>query len=294
MIATIVVGHRPSRPVDTALLKTFLEVARTRHFGKAADRLCVTQSAVSARIKLLEGTLGVELFTRKRNDIQLTPAGFRLLRHAETIVTSWERARQDIALEPVYQESLAVGCSLDLWGVLLRGWVVRVCERMPHLALTVETQPQEALMRRLTDGVLDLALLFEPPRDPELRAHGVSRVPLVLVSTRPGLTAAEALRDDYVLVDWGAAFAVTHSQHFPDMAAPRLRMGFGTLALDVLLDRGGAAYLAEPTVAAEIDRGTLFPVMDAPVLERQVYAVVRPVNERMPIIERGLAAFSGA
>jgi hypothetical protein len=69
-----------------SLLVTFLELARTRHFGKAAEHLFVTQSAVSARIRLLEATLGVALFTRKRNDIRLTRAGERLQRHAETIV----------------------------------------------------------------------------------------------------------------------------------------------------------------------------------------------------------------
>jgi DNA-binding transcriptional LysR family regulator len=66
--------------MDIDLLKTFLEVYRTRHFGRTAENLYLTQSAVSARIRLLEETLGVPLFTRTRNDIQLTPAGTRLLK----------------------------------------------------------------------------------------------------------------------------------------------------------------------------------------------------------------------
>ena len=59
--------------MDTELLKTFLEVNRTRHFGKAAENLYLTQSAVSARIKLLEDLLGTPLFSRARNNVQLTP-----------------------------------------------------------------------------------------------------------------------------------------------------------------------------------------------------------------------------
>ena len=50
--------------MDIGVLKTFLEVNRTRHFGQAADNLFLTQSAVSARIRLLEQTLGVPLFSR--------------------------------------------------------------------------------------------------------------------------------------------------------------------------------------------------------------------------------------
>lgn len=61
--------------MDTELLKTFLEVSRTRHFGRAAESLYLTQSAVSFRIRQLENQLGVNLFTRHRNNIRLTAAG---------------------------------------------------------------------------------------------------------------------------------------------------------------------------------------------------------------------------
>ena len=85
--------------MDIQLLRTFLELDRTRHFGKAAESLFVTQSAVSARIRLLEETLGVPLFIRRRNELQLTGAGERLKRHAETIVSAWQRALTDAALD---------------------------------------------------------------------------------------------------------------------------------------------------------------------------------------------------
>ena len=65
--------------MDIDLLKTFLEVEKTRHFGRAANNLYLTQSAVSARIRLLEETLGVTLFIRHRNNIQLTKKGERLV-----------------------------------------------------------------------------------------------------------------------------------------------------------------------------------------------------------------------
>lgn len=64
--------------MDTELLKTFLEVSRTRHFGRAAESLYLTQSAVSFRIRQLENQLGVNLFTRHRNNIRLTAAGEKI------------------------------------------------------------------------------------------------------------------------------------------------------------------------------------------------------------------------
>jgi DNA-binding transcriptional LysR family regulator len=81
--------------VDTELLKTFLEVSRTRHFGRAAEALYLTQSAVSFRIRQLENQLGVNLFTRHRNNIRLTTAGEKLP-YAETLMNTWQAARKEV------------------------------------------------------------------------------------------------------------------------------------------------------------------------------------------------------
>lgn len=83
--------------MDTELLKTFLEVSRTRHFGRAAEALYLTQSAVSFRIRQLENQLGVNLFTRHRNNIRLTTAGEKLLPYAETLMNTWQAARKEVA-----------------------------------------------------------------------------------------------------------------------------------------------------------------------------------------------------
>ncbi len=83
--------------MDTELLKTFLEVQKTRHFGKAADNLYLTQSAVSFRIRQLEQSLGVTLFNRFRNNIQLTTAGEMLLPHAQAVLSAIASAKQQIA-----------------------------------------------------------------------------------------------------------------------------------------------------------------------------------------------------
>ncbi|MFT6737918.1 MAG: DNA-binding transcriptional LysR family regulator, partial [Kangiellaceae bacterium] len=65
--------------VDIRFLVTFIEVSHTRHFGKAAENLYLTSAAVSARIKQVEEYFSVSLFTRHRNNIQLTSAGKKLL-----------------------------------------------------------------------------------------------------------------------------------------------------------------------------------------------------------------------
>lgn len=95
--------------MDTELLRTFLEVNKTRHFGRASENLYLTQAAVSARVKQLESQLGVPLFIRARNNIQLTIEGERLVPHAETILLAWSRVKQDVALKPEQKQQINIG-----------------------------------------------------------------------------------------------------------------------------------------------------------------------------------------
>lgn len=274
--------------MDIALFKTFLEVARTQHFGRAAEALFVTQSAVSARIKLLETQLGVELFSRRRNDIRLTPAGQRLRRHAETIVRGWERARTEVALEGVHAQTLALGCPFDLWDILLRDWANRMRQQAPQLVLQIENQPHDALVQRLLSGLLDLALLFEPPRLPDLVIRPLMEVPLVLVSSAPVSRVEAAFEQGYLMVDWGSAFALSQAEQLQNLPMPSARLSSGVLARDLMLASGGSAYLALPAIQRELDQGLLYRVPDAPVIERSAFVVCRPADEARPAVQQAL------
>jgi DNA-binding transcriptional LysR family regulator len=291
VVATIDFGD--IRAVDIVLLKTFLEVARLRHFGQAAERLFVTQSAVSARVRLLEDAVGTELFVRKRNDLRLTAAGQRLLRHAETIVDSWSRARQELLLEPEVEAVLALGFPVDLWPVLVCDGVARVRAALPDLALQLESHVQPILGERVVAGALDVALTFEPPHASDLVLRHLATVALVLVSSEPGTTVDGVFSGEYLLVDWGSTFARAHSRAFGERPVPRLRVGHGIMAKDLLLARGGAAYLAESMVAEALAAGVLHRVADAPVLEREVFAVHRAARDDEALVRRVLGLLAG-
>ena len=275
--------------MDIELLRTFLEVARTRHFGKAASELCVTQSAVSARIRQLEQTIGMPLFTRSRNNIQLTPEGRQLLKHAETIVQVWARARQETGLGAEFTRGLAIGAMLDLWDTLLGDWLQHLRTGMPETALQVETGTADLLIRKLLDSVIDLAVLFEPPQAPELEIRELGVINLVMGATRRGLKADEACRSGYILVDWGTAFARNHARLFPDLPAPALHMNLGILARRYLDHNEGAAYLPEQMMSIAHGSRRLYRVKSAPQIERPVFAVFRTGSDRKDTIREALA-----
>jgi DNA-binding transcriptional LysR family regulator len=270
--------------VDIDLLRTFLEVLRTRHFGRASENLFLTQSAVSARIRQLEDTVGSQLFTRDRNDIQLTPAGSRLLKHAEAIVIAWNRAQQEVLLGGQDKISLAIGAMPSLWDVLLEERIHQLYRERPNIALQIEAHGAEALIRKLLDGALDLVFMFEPPQITELLEREVAVIRLVMVASEAGLTVEQAVRRSYILTDWGTSFAVAHARHFPDMPPPSVRIGPGRFSLRFLLGCGGATYLAEQTIAEYVESRRLFRVEGAPKMDRKVYAVFPLTSERHEVL----------
>jgi DNA-binding transcriptional LysR family regulator len=270
--------------MDIDLLRSFLEISRTRHFGKAADNLCITQSAISARIRQLEDYVGSSLFTRTRNNIQLTAAGQKLLPYCENIVNTWNRARQEIALKNESQIGLSIAGVPSLWDIVLQEWLQKSMRHFPNLSIYAEVFGQETLIQKLMDRSLDIAFMFEEPQLSRLEVHEVYSIDLVMVSSDPAWSLEEALEKAYILVDWGTSFAMKHAKAFPELLSPRLRVGLGRIAKSYILDSGGAAYLARTMVEDELQSGKLHIVPGAPVIERKTYASFATKNEKQELI----------
>lgn len=256
--------------MDIRLLRTFLEVTRQRHFGRAADLLCVTQSTVSGRVKLLESTLGVELFHRRRNDIRLTAAGERLLRHAETVVLAWERAREELALEPDASGRVNIGFPLDLWLAPVRPAVARLRDAAPQLALRLDMLPVGLLVERLIAGVVDIVVLFEPPMLAEFTICPLAPLRLRYVQVGDDAAAAAAVH-----VDWGVAVARQQLRDGGRTVVASVQVSSGMLARDLLADRGGSAYLGEAMIGADGLADGVRMDDAVPPIDRPVFAAYR-------------------
>ncbi len=259
--------------MDLDLLKTFLEVHRVRHFGRAAENLFVTPSAVSARVRQLEEQLGVTLFNRSRNNIHLTPEGERLLNHARALVNAWEKARYDVVAGSGAASQFTVLGVPSLWDTMLLPWVTQVRLARPELMLRLETMPSDVIWRRLQQNQADLGFAFEPHAGPELQVEESGSVELNMVATGAGLTSAQVVGDGYVMVDWGGSFMTRHAALFPDAAIPATWVSNGRLAFDLLLAGGGrGSYLPESMTRGALEAERLFPVIDAPAIRLPVYA----------------------
>lgn len=273
--------------MDLDLLRTFLELNRTRHFGRAAQALFVTQAAVSSRLKSLEGQLGVTLFDRSTREMRLTPEGGRLIRHAEKLIAAWRGARQDVSMAGASQQ-LVIGGSLRLWDVLLQRWLHDLRRNYPDLAIIAEAQTPDFLTRKLIDGTLDVAILLEPAQLDIMQIREIATVEFILVSSERAVSVEQALEKNYVFVDWGLSFGLDHRRRFPDASEAITRVSHAKMALEYISLIGGSAYLPRRMIAKDVELGLLHEVTDAPTFTRHAYATFPVRSPRLELIEKSL------
>lgn len=276
--------------LDTELLKTFLEVRKTRHFGRAAQNLYITQAAVSARIKQLEESLGAKLFIRLRNNIQLSSEGERLVPHAQMMLLALARAKQDLAIEDTVSKRIHVGVRTGLWGIALQSELHTLQDQMPDLLLHVDSLEPDSLTRMLLDRTLDMAILFEPPSLPELSVVCVGQLKLKLYSSRADQSLQDALQGEFIYLDWGGGFARFLDRRFGDQVAPALHTNMSYLASHSLVARGGACFLPESYGASLADKG-LTPVEGAPEYTSQMNIAYHSGSSKRELIDRIVGSF---
>lgn len=276
--------------MDIDLLKTFLEVHRTRHFGKAADNLYLTSAAVSARIKQLEQHLGVTLFVRNRGNVQLTNEGERLLPHAETLVANFNRILQELSLAPSQRTRLHIGATSGLWQFTLQRKLVQLTRELPDIALQAEGHADVELVRRLADRSLDLVLLYEPPNTPEFKSEKVGQLKLVMASTDPTSNVKNCFGPRYIYVDWGTSFAMFHARRFGEVPPATLQVNLASIAASYLAENPGSAFL--PLSLVE-ETPTLHQVKGTPAFNRPIYATFREGNDQPELIRQVIEILRG-
>jgi DNA-binding transcriptional LysR family regulator len=257
--------------MDIALSRTFLEIVAQGSFVAAAQRLHLTQTAVSARVKSLEEQLGTPLFRRHKAGTVLTAAGERFLPYASSLLQVWERARHQVALPSGREAVVVLGCEPSLWDPLLREWLEWMKREAPELAVRAEISSSGKLLEQLANGTLDIAIVYAPHHRPGIRVELLIEEKLVLVTTDPDASPPEP--HQYVYVDWGPEFGEQHRLLYPEWSRPSLSSDFGPLVREYLLSMGGAGYFRLGVVRSHLESGKLKRVPGAPEFPYPAYAV---------------------
>lgn len=271
--------------MDVKVFQTFLEVSKEKHFGRASENLYITQAAVSARIKQLEEYFDTRLFTRHRNNIQLTSAGQRLVGYAEVMVSTLKQATFDLSLESNKALQLTIAGTPNIWDAYLQNCLSVVTESLSGYGFVAESLGREQLNRKLLERTLDVAFSFDPFKVEEFNSHKIAELTLVLVSTEQR-TLDDAFNDKYVYVDWGTQFAFEHADRHRNIPAPYLRTSTGRIALDFVLEKGGCAYLPSSLVTPFLDSGQLTIVEGAEEWTRPLFISYRKNSTSLEAIHQ--------
>jgi DNA-binding transcriptional LysR family regulator len=257
--------------MDISIARTFLEVVKTGSFVGAATNLNLTQTAVSARIRVLEDQLDRPVFIRNKTGARLTPAGEQFLRFATTLVQVWARAQRSVALPPGRETVVTVGAELSLWNPLLCRWLLWMRRECPEIAVSTQIATAETLMDQVQDGSLDAAVLYAAPRKPGVIAELLFQEKLVLARTTP--VNVPLLPEDHIQIDWGEDFTASYQAAFPDQPNAVVSISYGPLALDYMLQTGGSGYYRQGFIQPYLASGQLALVPESPEFSYSAYVV---------------------
>jgi DNA-binding transcriptional LysR family regulator len=151
---------RSMQGFDLALLHSLRVVAETGSLTAAAPRLFLSQSAVSEHMRKLEAVCGQPLLLRSKAGVVLTPAGTRLLAHAQRILALSEQAWHDLRGSQL-QGHVRLGVSDYFRPQALAAMLAHVAEVYPGLRLHVQVMHSSQVRSMWTQGALDLGLCMQ-------------------------------------------------------------------------------------------------------------------------------------
>lgn len=257
--------------MDIVLIKTFLNVLASESFVGAAERMFVTQSAISVRIQKLEDTLGQRLFERSKSGVELTSDGVKFEPYARSVLQLWDEAVYQVSLRDGINSSLSLACEDTLWPELSSRWLGELSAALPATAFNFQIGTPQSMSNNLMRGVLDIAVMYNP----EIRqGFGVEHIMddrLILVSGEEGQD--NVLSDGYVYTNWGPEFAMAHSRWFPEAKPPQLMMQVGASTPRFLMEHKKSTFLPYRIADDYIARGQLHVVKDSPSFPFPAYAV---------------------
>lgn len=176
------------------LLRTFLAVVSEGNFSRAASRLHISQPAVSMQMQTLATELGVELFRRQGQILELTEGGLVLHDRAVQVLALWQDALHSLAgLSQRLRGRLNLGASTIPADYFLPRQLTEFYRLQPGCQLRMTVGPSREIVRALAAKRLDLAVVGYRPEDEDLKSQVLYRDELVaVVSPKHELALAEA------------------------------------------------------------------------------------------------------
>lgn len=297
---TVIASGDKLRSLELRHLATFVAVAEEGGFTRAADRLHVVQSAVSAGVRNLEKELGAILFDRSTHSVRLTDAGLALLPEARATLAAAQAARDAVdEVRGGLRGAVVLGTmqaqgmrAIDLAGVLGAFTAAH-----PGVAVTVRhSGGSREMARDVLERRLDLAFVALPgDAPPGIELIPVAREPIVLaVAARHPLAARSdialsALRDETLVelpAGWGIRMAVDRSFAAAGVTRTITYEVNDTATMVEFIRNGLAVGLLPPSLIEAAGDIAFVPIRDHPPEFQTAVAV--PANRRLGAATRAM------
>jgi DNA-binding transcriptional LysR family regulator len=255
--------------MELSQLRSFRVVAETLNFTRAAERLHLTQAAVSHQIKALETELGEPLFIRAKGGVRLTPAGQVALEYAERILDDTEALRERIAgreraLTGGVRAAAATQAFVHLFAPLFESFM----REQPSIELSFRTTVStEQTIKDILEGAADVGFASLPVYSPALQVTDLFEDELFVVVGRAhrlaqgdALHVAEIESERLILFERGASIRRATEDFFKRVQIrPALALESNdTHFIKLMVERGlGISLLPSWAVREEVQQGRL-------------------------------------
>jgi DNA-binding transcriptional LysR family regulator len=278
-------------------LAVFHAVAQVGSMTLGAERLDISQPAVSKQVQELESVLRVHLFDRIGRRVYLSQAGEILADYARRLFALAQEAEQAMAdVRAVGRGRLAIGASTTIGTYLLPGVVAEFWRRHPNVELLVRIENTDQVHRRLAAHELDVGLTEGLIEEEELEAEVFHQDELVLIAApghrlagQPRVALSTVGEEPFILREPGSGTRAVEEQALARLKLPvRVVMALGsTEAIKRVVAEGvGLAIVSRLAVGAECAAGTLAVLPVAGLrIERPLHLVRRKGRRDGPALQ---------
>jgi DNA-binding transcriptional LysR family regulator len=274
--------------MDTRQLAAFCAVVERRSFSQAAERLGVTQPAVSLQVRALEKRLATQLLDRSGRRVEPTEAGLRLYRGAQRLLALEEQLVAEVAQEAGDELAgkLELGASTGPGGIVLSQLLCQFGVRHPDLHVTLWVFDTQTIVERVAARELELGVVGAARRHRGVGFEPLFRDPVVLVCP-PGHRFAgktigiDALREEgLIAMQEGAGVRQLLEDELRkgglrlrDLGV-RLELGLQESVLSAVRPGYGVTFISRRSVETDLAAGTLAEArVEGLALERDVFLV---------------------
>ena len=276
--------------MDTESIRTFLVLAKTRNYTRAADQLFVAQSTVTNRINELERELEFSLFTRTNRSVELTVKGEQFRVYAEKMMELTENSLAEISEVQKYDHYLRIGSADSIYEGHLAELIREHRRTHPGDFLRISIGLTDHLLEQVQNDMLDVVFTYLPIKKNSLHCELYKQDQLVLVTRsrnrkyKDGITEARLLEEKYLMCNFALQDVGQYIRKlFPKYHQFELEIDDCMKIVPFLMDQDNYTFLPKDMAEHYLEKGKLreVPLIDfnTPVINS--YIIYKKTHEEI-------------